>query len=534
MQGQGNFYKAELKRWKKKVMKKSDKRSQWENEWSSAFEGGSIKPSERVWESIDASLANQEARRYKKKALFYQYLAAACFFLACCSISFLLLMQNSMHEQQLAQETTPARTADTLTTGGDALAEQSAKATHKDKAAAEEAAGKSSPAAKGNFAEEQGKSQPAEALAENDIKAGTAHGKRSSAKDRKQYAQPAGSGEMEAIAADSQGAQADVETSGDEEVLSGPAFLAEDVEEVNAEEKRLEEQSGLHRVDKLAYIEESFSSKPVHARVNKVWMLAEMFKKFKQEESPRYLLGANIASNYFNPNFQNNTGGASLDAEPLKPSKGNQFSNANLDSWNEEPANQPSINAGIQAAGWVGKKWVLQGGVQYGNYRSSTVAGTYVDAGTAQAYPLHYANFSPDKIQSGRPGSRMAAPVSATNTFEFISVPLRIGYVVIDKKIGLLLSPGISSEIFLKNQISDENRQLSTYTVYGGEDSPFNTVHFRGTFGAQVYYKLSEHYLISIEPNYQHSITDFNKEGAMFRSRPSNLGLSAGFRYIIR
>lgn len=505
-------------------MKKLDERSQWDKEWASAFEDASRQPSESVWHSIDGELAKREAQKYKKRAFFYQWAAAASFLLACSSIVFILLQDTPMEQRQkFAREDAQQErfVQESVPTAPDAISPLDRAATDRAGLLAEQTAD--------NISAEDEAAKKGDAGNEiYDAKAATALAGR----------EPAASQPQPKEGSRQQGgkAVAGIASQNDLPQNHTPAGIA-DGENGDATENMAMAALLPQGISSLSYIEqEEKQAAPMAADIRKVWMASDMLKKTKEESTPRYLLGASIASNYFNPNFQETAPSlAGFAAEADRPVKGNLMSTANMRSWQEEQQlNQPSINAGIQAAGWVGKKWVLQGGVQYGNYRSTTMAGSYMDVATAQAYPLHYANFSPDKMQRVNAGSRLAAPVSAINTFEFISVPLKLGYVVIDKKVGLMLSPGISSEIFLRNQLADANHQLSTYTIYGGEDAPFNRLHFRGVMGAQVFYKLGEHYMISLEPNYQHSITNFSKEGAVFQSRPSNMGISAGFRYIIR
>lgn len=503
-------------------MKKLDERTPWEKEWASAFDEASLQPSESVWHSIDGELANKEARKYKRRAFFYQWAAAASFLLACCSIAFILL-QNAPVSGEVAQQNTPAEEA--VPTVIDSVPFSGIAATEAEGVRAEE-----TPA--NTVAREQAE-QYKVAGTENNGRANNQNALAGGESVRRQEQQKNNAGRTGSGSSIGNGMTHEEASSQSNSLAALAAGDGADAEEENTALAALFPQN----IRSLPFIEQkSEMPAPLEANIQKVWMASHMLKKSKKESNPRYLLGASIASNYFNPNFQDNTPAmADFAAEAARPTKGNLTSTANLDNWQEEQQlNQPSINAGIQAAGWIGKKWVLQGGVQYGNYRSTTMAGSYMDAATAQAYPLHYANFSPDKMQRANAGSRLAAPISAINTFEFISVPLKLGYMVLDKKVGLLLSPGISSEIFLRNQLADADKQLSTYTIYGGEEAPFNRVHFRGVMGAQIFYKLSEHYMISLEPNYQHSITDFSKESAVFQSRPSNVGISAGFRYIIR
>lgn len=466
-------------------MKRLDEHSQWEKEWAATFRDESQKPAESVWQNLDAVLANKEAKKYKKRAFYYKWLAAASVLFSVCGA--ILLLQNN--SQGFPQDQTAARPTTGVTT--------------------EEAIGLSS--------EEQEREREAK---------------------ERQLAE-AGQYKVEEETATAEEVTEVAGFSGDRTNEQPKALAA--VENDESRESTLlaglaekgQGQRSLVNVKKIGFVEESIKTE-VTAKIQKVWLASDMLKK-KEDALPKYLLGASLSSNYFNPNYQdNNALVASMTKDnALNPKKG-QMSAARVSEWDVKEENPVTLNGGVQAAAWIGKKWVLQSGIQYGNYKSAGQAGSYVDPTNSQAYPLHYANFSADKVQTIKSGSRISAPVSVVNSFEFISVPVSIGYVVFDRKLGLMVSPGLSSEFFLSNQLSSEGQGLSTYTVYGGEESPYNRVHLRGLIGAQLYYKLGEHYMISIEPSYQQSVTDFNKSESYFSSRPTNMGISAGFRYIIR
>lgn len=481
-------------------MKKLNKSGEWEKEWAEAFEQASLQPSESVWGGIDRQLANQELRKYKKRAAFFQWVAAASVFISLCGAAWLFIQSPGREAAQPMAEQQEVLTAPAAEKAPLALEQLEQKA---GSASAEEA--------KATSVLSKGERQASpSALSGKENRKGAIHS-------------PTASFSLAGTASSTSFA----------EKKSSLEAITRALAEAGSGRRPAAKKG--QTVEKNGFMHFDHSAGPIMAAMQKVWLPSDMLKKKKEAEPARFWLGATLASNAFDPNFQNNSPSLqNLGESDFQPTKKNQVSTARVSQWNEEQGLQLSMNAGVQAAAWLGKKWVLQGGVQYGSYQSGATAGTYVDQGSAQAYPLHYANLSYDKVQMARPGSRLTAPVAATNTFEFISVPMQLGYVVFDRQLSLLLSPGISSEFFLRNQLSDKQNRLSTYTVYSGSDAPFQTVHLKGILGAQLFYKLGDNYMISLEPSFQHALTNFHKSSSLFQSRPSNVGLAAGFRYIIR
>lgn len=493
-------------------MKKLDERSEWEKEWESAFNGASLPPSENVWNGIDGALDRQEVRKYKKRALFYQWVAAASVLLVMGLGGWLMLGELVKQNQgQLAtEEPFIPSVNDTGIIEGKEIPQQAPN-----EIAAAAGSGEEDtvliPASEVAVAFEGG--EISQKNVENSASA---------------YAD-----EESAVGADKSFSTTIPY------LFNSSASLAEAIvnKALSTFRAPSDRESSLIALARgKDFIEEGLAG-PLEVSVRKVWVASEMFREKEEDLSaPRYWLGASLASNLYQPNFENGeyTSFESLAVKEAEPTKGNQISTARVSEWKEDEEQQISINAGFQAAAWLSEKWVLQSGLQYGSYRSTATAGTFVDGSTGQAYPLHYANFSYDKLQKASVSSRLAAPVEAVNSFEFISVPLQIGYVVFDRQFGLLLSPGLSSEFFIRNQITDENDRLSTFTVNAGKDAPFNRVHFNAIMGAQLYYKLGENYMISLEPSFRQAISSFSKSDSYFNSRPSNIGVAAGFRYIIR
>lgn len=506
-------------------MKKLNEGGDWEKEWADAFEHASLQPSDSVWNAIDGSLANKDLRKYKKRAAFFQWVAAASVLLSVCGVAWQLIQPNdSEFSQQLAKQQQqevqqPASNTVPLFAEEGAVSEKSREQT-----------------AKKSSSENSGQSSLADAsVTENN--AGLIANEKEEESFSEENFSSTGIAGTTTRSNNSNPASSNRIGIGSKRTATGLIAQAEEAIAGGGATNKAEDKNpkDIKDAEKAGFIFFKQSVAAVETDFRKVWLASDLFSAKEEVSDARFWLGATLTSSSFDPNFQQNSSSlAHLAQGDSEPVKGGLLPTARVSQWNEEPQPQISVNGGVQAAAWIGKKWVLQGGIQYGSYRSGTTAGTFVDQNGSQAYPLHYANFSSDKVQLARAGSRLTAPVAALNTFEFISVPLQLGYVVFDRKFSLVVSPGISSEFFLRNQLSDQDNRLSTYTIYSGEGAPFETVHFKGVLGAQLFYKLSDNYMISLEPSYQQAITNFSKSSSFFESRPSSLGVSAGFRYIIR
>ena len=123
---------------------------------------------------------------------------------------------------------------------------------------------------------------------------------------------------------------------------------------------------------------------------------------------------------------------------------------------------------------------------------------------------------------------------SLNNQYEFASIPVRAGYVILNKKINLTLLAGISSEIFINNSISDDSNFLQSLSSDDASDSPYNNMYFNGTLGTMLGYSFARNYMVTVEPSYRMAINSFTKDSFYLSSYPSSFMLSFGVAYNFR
>jgi hypothetical protein len=125
-------------------------------------------------------------------------------------------------------------------------------------------------------------------------------------------------------------------------------------------------------------------------------------------------------------------------------------------------------------------------------------------------------------------------PTELDNTFQFLSIPVQAGFLVLDKRVKVLVNAGVASDIFLKNKISAVDRSLESITINPGSDAPFRSVYFSGLVGAEASYEFMPRYLITLEPRYKLAISDFTRPETSYTSLPSSFGIGVGVKYIFK
>jgi len=221
--------------------------------------------------------------------------------------------------------------------------------------------------------------------------------------------------------------------------------------------------------------------------------------------SPSADIGSSSSSKVL---YQNTTGsGISQSAYSTTASKGSVFS------------------VGMNLGKRISRRWLIQSGVSYLNQSIGYTSNfAVVDASyTAMASVADYTS-----LKSFSSVVAVASPYQISSVNEFISVPFQAGYLLVDKKVGLQLNSGVSTDFFMQNTLTDKSGQLATYSSGSGDTSPFRAVSWAGLLGTEVSYKIAPQYRISIAPGLRYSLGSVLKSDS---SPSSPLMWDVGFRF---
>jgi hypothetical protein len=197
-------------------------------------------------------------------------------------------------------------------------------------------------------------------------------------------------------------------------------------------------------------------------------------------------------------------------------------------------ASGSSYSIGVNLGARISSRWVLQGGINYMTQASDYVASAI---GTAdyQNFSAPSANsiMSADK-QSAEYASQVVptAPYNVNNSMQFVSVPVQAGYLLVNRKVGVQLNGGLSTDLFLQNTITPESDRLEKTTEGSGSNSPYRTVNFSGLVGTELSYRFSRHYRLALNPGLRYPLNSIYKSDQPVTAAPMTFDIGLRFRYI--
>ena len=234
--------------------------------------------------------------------------------------------------------------------------------------------------------------------------------------------------------------------------------------------------------------------------------------------------GVNMTAGQFNPN-------SSVSGNQELAVANSLFAdNADAGSEKEQPG--LSYSYGLSVGKKLSKRWILQTGVQYAVQNASSNSSTYIENNVngRLSLPLE-ATF--DDASPASNELVVTSPYNVDNRFEYISLPLQAGYMLMDKKFGIVLNGGIMSSFLVGNTLTSDREYLGSLRVEPGSDSPYRSVQFSGLLGTEFVYSLGSHYQVSVFPSYQIGLQPLRKD-AQGLELPTNFDLGFRFRYIFR
>lgn len=202
-----------------------------------------------------------------------------------------------------------------------------------------------------------------------------------------------------------------------------------------------------------------------------------------------------------------------------------------------------STNVAVDFGLQLGDRWTLESGLAYTSFENSgTAAISVLDVFTINNSDFFGSNGldpgiidgSSNPINQGANARETSIEIEnnydynldINNTVRFASVPVRAGYFLVNNKLSLRLNAGVSANYLVEGQLSDPSAEI----VNGDALNLYNEWSFDGVGGLEFGYSLFDQFDVTIEPNYQHSITPISR----LANTPSRFVLQTGLRYTIK
>ncbi len=469
-------------------------RDNFEQALKERFEGAEIQPSESLWTGIEAAVANEEAARYRKGMAYYRWIAAAGILLLAGIFGYLgfenlsgdrLTDDSQVLEKNIApgSETDGSNTKGPETTNG--------VISDRETEDGNDTPSSQSNAIKGQLTDKQNQNlqseeTPPTAVQNRELQVNKQPQSNSPFLARTEEALP----DEEKKNVNSNAAALSVAATSELEVME------------------LDTQAPVTESDLSPQLPEIVYGVPIYP-VN------------QKSVKPVLWAGVNMTPGYFDPNY-------SIQSEQaFAPSLPNTGSYTSAD---ESHQTGFSMTLGVEMGMKISDRWQVSSGIQYLNNNVQSSTDLVLDEKTPVLFStLRAQDFSEDALSNVS-----YEPTELDNTFQFISIPVQAGYLLIDSKVKLLVNAGIASDIFLQNEVSAVDRSLESLTINPGSDAPFRSVYFNGLFGAQASYEILPRYMITLEPRYKMALSEFTKSDNNYSSLPSSFGIGVGVKYVFK
>lgn len=487
-----------------------EKQDRFEDQWKDAFEHAELTPDKSVWSGIRAEMANQTADKYKRSAIYFRWLAAA-------SVTILIGVVAASSYYYFNQEKQLVGDEGSITKN-----EISDQNNSNDQNIISNRSGNDDLANIWESSEIEKSQTDPEDLVDNKN-------------------QNIASVEIEDTGTKISNSYPENSASSIEEKTGLPVFNShiegnaisvvdngENVEHValfNHEKKpRLRDQ-----LDPLGYsLLTGVPEDDVYLQM--IPILDHLNLRKNKSHYKDLWAGLSFGGGNFDPNMsfdQPNVSSVAFEAQGL-----DAFSNTVANVQMEEQTPAFSIGLGFDVGTKLSPKIVLQSGITYQRYSSESISSFELQntvSGQNDAFLL-----AADRSLESSQNVNYTSTYQVNNEFEYLSVPIEMGYLLVDRKFGFLLSSGMATDFFMKNTISDDSNLRNEVTVNNGDSSPYKSVNLNAIVGGELYYAFNDNYLVALEPSYKFSIDGITKSDANFLSKPHSLFVGFKFKYFIK
>lgn len=199
-------------------------------------------------------------------------------------------------------------------------------------------------------------------------------------------------------------------------------------------------------------------------------------------------------------------------------------------------ASGAAYSLGLSFGTKVANRWVIQGGLNYLTQSSNYVATNVVAAPDYQFLQAESINALGKLPALAEAADQLAptVPYSVNNNLKFFSVPMQAGYLLVNRKFGVQLNAGVSTDLFLENTITPQGGSLDKTTQGNGSDSPYRTVNFSGLMGTEFSYRIGQRYRVAINPALRYPFSSVYKSDVGIESMPLTFDVGLRFRYIFK
>ncbi len=263
----------------------------------------------------------------------------------------------------------------------------------------------------------------------------------------------------------------------------------------------------------------------------------DLIKEEDQKKGRMFIAGVNFSAGTFDPNVATASAASPGNGSFLRVAASPQYSAVSDGVQSiypgyeiqqfEELAPSVAYSYGANIGFAITRRIIVYSGVNYTQANSILNTEPVI---THNGRVLAYNFYSENGVNSR---DLSADSYDVNNSFEFLSIPIKAGYTLLNKQMNITLLGGVSTEFLLSNSYSSSQSEFSVIEGYlnDGSEEMYNPVYFNGLVGLNIGYTIAERYFIYTEPSVQTAISQFAKEGVNLTSNPSYRMVMFGLSY---
>ncbi|MGK7392237.1 MAG: hypothetical protein ACNS60_17930 [Candidatus Cyclobacteriaceae bacterium M2_1C_046] len=185
-----------------------------------------------------------------------------------------------------------------------------------------------------------------------------------------------------------------------------------------------------------------------------------------------------------------------------------------------------TVTYGISVGKKIAKRIVLESGLNYRRIETSTVSNVAYDQGGARSV------YNESTSYAGAGQLTMTSFYEMENVHQFISIPLKAGYLILDKKWKMSVNTGLAGDYFFKTSTHDTSGNFESYETTPSESVYWNSLNLSVLGEVNITRQIGEHYIISVSPQLRQALSDFsNSERQELRPAIVQLGMQLQYKF---
>jgi hypothetical protein len=204
------------------------------------------------------------------------------------------------------------------------------------------------------------------------------------------------------------------------------------------------------------------------------------------------------------------------------------FIMAQVEPQSEQASMGTAYSIGVNAGKQLSKRWAIQSGLGY-VVQNIDYTSNYTSIAPDNSLRATVADYADNETMIA-----ISPPYSIRSVNKYLSIPIQVGYKLVDRKVGLQLNGGVSTDFFLNNTLRDDSGLTESYTQSAGEGSPYRSINWSGLMGLELSHQLADRYQVALVPGVRYALSSALKDDAEVSYNPLVLDVGLRVKYMFK